>query len=159
MEGGLAEEDKDLREVMNASSLCIGSESFRQSIGELRQNRTATRQRPEDISFRRTVKALDPGTILSVVSEILGEPMESFRQKRRRSPLRAIAVKFLLRYGQQTQRDVARFLGMNTGSAVSVHARKYESWITEDPHLARRARRIERPLDSHRRAERHTING
>lgn len=63
-------------------------------------------------------------------------------KRRRKSPLRAVAAKFLLRYGGQTQRDVANSLGMSTGSAVCVQARKFDSWIAEDRRLARLVRQI-----------------
>ncbi len=101
----------------------------------------------EDISFRGTVEALEPELIPKVVSRELGVEVESFRERRRSSPLPALAAKFLLRYGGQAQREVAHFLGMSTGSAVCVQARKFESWIAEDRRLARVVRKIERRLD------------
>jgi hypothetical protein len=58
---------------------------------------------------------------------------------------RARAV--LLRYSGQTQREVAEFLEMGTGSAVCVQARKFDSWIEEDRKLAGLVRRIERRLE------------
>lgn len=150
VESGMAENDKEMQEVMKASALCIGSESFQQFIGGMHQELMGVRHNPEDISFRRTLDALDPERILGVVSKVLGEPIENFREKRRNSPLRAIASKFLLRYGRQTQRDVARLLGMTTGSAVSVQARACDVWIANDSHLARLFRRIERQLEEER---------
>lgn len=152
VETGLAEDDKEMREVMEGSPLCIGGESFQQFIGGLHQKLMAGRQCPEDISFRRRMDALEPERILEVVGEELGEEVGSFRERRRNSPLRAVAAKFLQRYGGQTQRDVARLLGMSSGSAACVQARKFDSWIAEDRKLGRLVRRIEHRLDQEREA-------
>lgn len=152
VEAGLAEDDQELREVMAASPLCIGGESFREFIGGLHQKLMAGRKCSEDISYRRMVAALDPELILKVVTEELGAESEAFMQRRRGSPLRAIAAKFLLRYGGQTQRDVARLLKMGSGSAVSVQARKFDTWIAADRRLTRQVLQIQRRLDREREA-------
>ena len=147
VETGLAEDDREMREILSSSPLCIGGEGFRRFIGGLHQKLAAGRRCPEDISFRRTVVALEPEIILKVVGEELGAEAGRFRERRRNSPLRAVAVRFLLRYAGQTQREVAEFLEMGTGSAVCVQARKFNSWIAEDRKLAKLVRRIERRLE------------
>jgi putative transposase len=154
VETGLAEDDQEMREIVEASPLCIGGENFRQWVGGLHQKLMAGRECSEDISFRRTMGALEPERVLMVVGEELGVEVESFRERRRNSPLRALAAKFLQRYGGQTQRDVARLLGMSSGSAVCVQARNFDQWVAEDRRLARLVGRIERRLDQARKARR-----
>lgn len=73
VETGLAEDDREMREILSSSPLCIGGgKGFRQFIGGLHQKLAAGRRCPEHISFRPPVAALEPELILKVVSEELG---------------------------------------------------------------------------------------
>ncbi len=112
MESGMAEDDKEMLGIMEGSPLCGEGEGFKQFIGGLHQKLIAERHCPEDVSFRRRTDALEPERILEVMSEELDEKVGNFRERRRNSPLRSVAAQFLQRYGGQTQREVARHLGM-----------------------------------------------
>lgn len=149
----MAEDDCEMKQVMAASPLGIGGEGFQRSLWGLHSKRSAGLDRTEDMAFRRTTAALDPKDVLREVSEALEVEEGAFCERRRNSPLRPVAAKLLLRYAGLTQRRVAELLGMNTGAAVSVQAKKYELWLSQDKRLAKVVHRIEARLNMMREAK------
>lgn len=150
VECGMAEDDREMREVMMASPLGIGGEGFQRSLWSFHNKRSAGIEWSEDMAFRRTRKALDPQEVLRVAGEAFGVEVDAFGERRRNSPLRPVAAKLLLRYAGLTQRNVAEVLGMSTGAAVSVQTKKYEPWLCRDKRLAKLVQRIESRLNEMR---------
>jgi hypothetical protein len=64
----------------------------------------AERQAVEDVSYRRVAKGLEAEAVLQTVADVLGVEATSFGQRQRGSPLRAVAVRFLLRDSGLTER-------------------------------------------------------
>ncbi len=60
------------------------------------------------------------------------------------------ATRVLLKYAGLTQREVAGFLGMGSGAAVSVQVKRYEDWVATDARLRRMAGKTERNLERKR---------
>ena len=87
------------------------------------------------------------------MAKVLGVAEEAFGERKRNSPLRAVAGRYLVRYAGQTQREVAKRLGMTTGGAVSAQVARLTELVRKDRQLARRARKIERLLDARRDEE------
>jgi putative transposase len=148
VESGLAEDDAEMREMMSESPLGIGGEAFQQSLWGLHQRMAAERQTVEDVSYRRVAKGLEAEAVLQTVADVLGVEVTSFGQRQRGSPLRAVAVRFLLRDSGLTQREIADLLGMGTGAAVCLQAKRYDIWLGQDRRLSRKAAEIERRLDA-----------
>ncbi|MEX2382233.1 MAG: transposase [Opitutales bacterium] len=147
VETGLAEDDLELKEALEESSLGIGGEAFQQSIWGLHRQLAAVSSRPEDVAFRRTRESVDAKEVLRMVAAAFNEEVSAFGERRRNSPLRAVASRFLLRYAGRTQREVAELLGMSTGAAVSTQAKRYEVWLRGDRRLRRLATELERRLE------------
>lgn len=142
---------EEFRSALKKSPRSIGSDGFRARIDELYQQLIEGHNSPEDISFRHITEPLAVETIMATLTERLDVDEAAFRQRRRHSPLRPIAARMLIRFGGQTQRQVAVHLGMSTGGAVSAQVRKLSGLLDEDRRLARKVKLIERNLEAQRR--------
>lgn len=151
VESGLAEEDKEIKAALTESPRSIGGEAFRITIDDMYRSVLESRRRPEDVAFRRVTEPLDPEVVLEALADEFGVPVEAFRQRRRNSPLRAVAAQALIRFSGQTQREIADRLGMTTGGAVSAQLRRLPDLLEDDRGLRRRVRRVERKLTESRR--------
>ena len=152
VESGLAESDDDFKVALTQSPRSIGSDGFRAWIDELYQKRVETHARPEDVSFRRITEPLSPDDVISVVGRILGEGAEAFRRRGHGSPLRAVAGKFLIRYAGLTQREVAEFLSMGSGSAVCNQLKSLPEKLRESRALRRQVEQVEQLLEKAKRS-------
>ena len=153
VEIGLAEDDEDFKVALKESPHSIGSDRFRGWIDDLYQKLIEEQSNPEDISFRRTMEPLPVPRILEILAESFDLEVDAFRQRRRNSPLRAVAARLLIRFGGQTQRQVAEHLGMGTGGGVSAQVRKLPSLLAEDRRLRRLLKRAEERLEEERSAQ------
>jgi hypothetical protein len=147
VEARLAEEDKEFQAVLKASPRSIGGEAFRAWVNELCQKLIEGHKQREDVSFRRMTEPLSPETVLHVLARVFEVDGERFRERRRDSCLRAVAARFLMRYAGQTQREVARLLGMGTGSAVSKQMSGKSEVLTKDRRWSALVAEAERELD------------
>jgi hypothetical protein len=147
VETGLAEDDEEFEAVLKQSPRSIGGDAFRAWVDARYLKRMKGLKSKEDISFRHVTEPLSTESILEAVSEVLGEQAESFRERRRHSPLRAIAARMLIRFGDQTQREAAAQLNMGTGGAVSAQVRRLPAVLAADRQLRRSVTRIERRLE------------
>jgi len=151
VETGLAENDPEFQEVLKASPLGIGDEAFQQWAWVLHRDLALRRGRPEDVTYRRKGVSLEPGEVLEAVAAGLRVEVGAFQERRRNSPLRAVACRFLLKYAGLTQREVADLLGMGSGAAVSIQVKRYEDWLAADTRLRGLAGKTERNLERKRK--------
>jgi len=119
VETGLAEDDEEFKAALNESPRSIGSARFRAWIDEMYDKRVEGHGAPEDISFRRITEPLDPILVLEIIAGIFKVNVEDFRCRRRNSPLRAVAARYLIRYSGLDQRGVAGLLDAGSGAAIS----------------------------------------
>ena len=153
VETGLATGDEEFEEALKASPSGIGDEVFLKWVEHLRGKRLDKRRQREDVAFRRVQEPFSPEVVLAIVAKVLGVAKEAFEERERNSPLRAVAGRYLVRYAGQTQREVAKRLGMTTGGAVSAQLARLPALVLKDRQLARRVREIERLLDARRNKE------
>lgn len=156
VETGLAKGDKDFEAALRGSPRSIGSDGFRDRIDELCQKMVEGHNAREDIAFRHITEPLMVETILNTLADVCGVEIDVFRQRRRGSPWRAIAARMLIRFGAQTQREVAVLLDMGTGGAVSAQVRKLPGLLGKNHALRGTVEQIERKLEG-LRAERRTV--
>ncbi len=98
------------------------------------------------MAFRQTTEPLDPVAVLELIAAEYGVEVEAFRERRRDSPLRAIAIRFLIRFGGMSQRDVAAFLKIGSGSAVSKQLSRFAEGAAKSRAMQKQLSRIERKL-------------
>ena len=132
VESGLAETDEEFREAYAESPLSIGGDGFRAWVDAVHQQMAGKHRKSEDVSFRRVTEPLASAEVLSVLAEVLDVEVDEFMRRRRKSPLRAVAARFLMRYAALSQRDVADCLGMGTGAAVSKQTMRYGDLLVQD---------------------------
>jgi len=143
VETGLAKDDKDFKVALKESPRSIGGEGFRRWIDELYQGLVDCHCRPEDAAFRRVTEPLPADDVIAVLARVFDVPVAAFNQRRRNSVLRGVAGRFLVRYADMTQRDVAAKLAAGSGGAISRQIRKVNEMLATDQHLRRQVARAE----------------
>ena len=154
VETGLAESDDEFLDALKLSPRSIGSEGFRAWVEEIYQERLAGHTRREDVSFRHVSIPLPADTVLAILGELMQVGVDAFKQRRHRSPLRAMASRLLIRFAGCTQRDVADLLGIGSGSAVCKQLTRFEEKLRNDRRLRHLLNKAEDRLESARREER-----
>ena len=146
VESGLATTDLELKDALAKRSIGIGDQDFRVSIERIKNRTALSHRRREDVSFRKTEEVIEPATILKTVSEQLSVAAEEFTQHRKESRTRGIAARFLQKYGEKTQREIAGLLGVCTGAAISIQLKRLREAESSDRKLARMIARVEKAL-------------
>ena len=154
VEGGLAESDDDFKVALRESPRSIGSDGFRAWIDELYQKRLEKHTRPEDVSFRHISEPLPADDVLAILGEVLNVETDEFKRRRRGSPLRAIAARYLIRYAGKSQRDVADCLSIGTGAAASDQLKRLPEKLAKGRRLRRQVKQAEERLEELRCAQR-----
>jgi REP element-mobilizing transposase RayT len=152
VESGLAEDDEEFAQAMNASPLAIGSEDFRERILGLYRQLTRKRSKPEDVSFRKLIQPLNAREVLETLAKAFGVEVEAFRERRRDSPLRGVAARMLCRYAGLSQREAAEELCIGSGSAVSRQLAMLNSRLEKDRRLKKVVRDTEGELENRRQS-------
>ena len=146
VEGGVGRSDLELQEALAKRSKGIGDQAFRVSIERIRNETALSHRVGEDVSFPGTEGRLEASVILGIVGKELSVPVEEFRQRRNESHHRGIAARFLQKYGEKNQREIAELLGIGTGAAVSLQLRRLRAAEASDRKLAKRLVRMENAL-------------
>ena len=150
VEVGLGEEDPEIKAALEASACGIGSESFLSWVSEIYGKMVEKKKRPEDISLRNVIEEQNPEEILKIVGSIFGVKAGEFKKRRRDARACALASYYLTCYAGLTQREVAEYLNVGTGSAVS----KQMKWLVnergDNRKLAKLMEKIEDRLDNTR---------
>ncbi len=144
VETGLAESDDDFKVALKLSPRSIGSDEFRARVDEYYQKQIEGHARPEDISFRHMTEPLMSDEVLHIIAEVFDVEPDEFRRRRRDSPLRAIAARYLIRYAAQSQRDVAEYLNTGSGSAISKQLTRLNDKLTGDRKLRRQLKQLDK---------------
>ena len=140
VESGVAESDEELRQVLAASPLAIGSDAFVQWARRLHDKLAGRRRRTEDVTLRRRARNLPPQHIIEIVCGRLGVDRDAMSQRRRGSLVRPIAARMLCRYAGLTQRQTAALLDLSTGAAVSLQLKALAAAAAGGPGSAGAAR-------------------
>jgi REP element-mobilizing transposase RayT len=148
IEQGLVRVDDEFQEVLKAPGLGIGDEGFRQWVERLRGKAMKEHKQKEDMAFRRKVAPLNPRLVLAEVAGVFGVEAPALRERRRQSPLKAVAARCLVRYAGRTQRESAALLGLNTGAAVSAQIKQLREWERQDRRLRDKVSELEKTLES-----------
>jgi len=159
VETGLADDDKDFKVALKESPRSIGGEGFRLWIDALYQGLVGRHHRPEDAAFRRVTDPLPADAVLVVLARVFDVPVGAFNQRRRDSVLRGVAGRFLVRYADLTQRDVAAKLAAGSGSAISRQICKVNELLATDPRLSRQMARAEEQTEKLRQSMRKSQGG
>ena len=150
VEGGLAESDEDFKVALKLSPRSIGSDGFRGRIDEMYQKRIESHARPEDVSFRHVGESLPSKEVFAILGEIFDVDVTEFTRRRHNSPLRAVAASLLIRYAGLSQREVAQFLNIGSGSAVCKQLSALPAKLVGDRRLRRQVKQAHQRLEKMR---------
>jgi REP element-mobilizing transposase RayT len=151
VEKGVAGTDDEFRIELARSPRSIGDEDFREWVDNCYAELLGKRQRPEDVSYRRSAdKRLESEEILKAVAEAAGVTVGGLKERRRDWAWKGIAARMLCKHGGLTQRDCVTLLGLGTGSAVSYQVRQAGQTLREDQRLAETVGRLERSMTKRR---------
>ena len=153
VESGLAESDEDFLVALKESPRSIGGDGFRAWVDKLYQDRVETHARPEDVSFRHISEPLPAEDVLSTLGEVFEVDIGEFKRRRHGSALRAVASKYLIRFAGMSQRDVADFLHVGSGSAVCNQLKSLDGKLKANRHLRKQVARVEKELANLRQAK------
>jgi len=143
--GETAQEDENL---VKSSALAVGGESFVDWIRTRLLDGGRRRKSPQDDCLRALSVYLPAERVLEVTAHALGVRPEAFRQRRRSSDLRGIAIRMLCRYAGLTQRAAAVALGMGSGAAAGRQMKRIEERARNDRRRHRLVASIESALES-----------
>jgi len=85
---------------------------------------------------------------------VLDVDIEAFKRRRHGCALRAIAARYLIRYAGQSQRDVADYLNVGSGSAVGQQLKCLPDKLAKERRLRRQVKQAEAQLAAARIARR-----
>lgn len=146
VEAGVTRVDEEFIDILGQSAFSIGSESFTDRVKELHFELTCSRNRKEDVSFRKIGQKIPVETVLVVVSKELVIAQGSLFRRQRGTYNRAIAARMLCNYCGLSQREAADILRLTTGAAVSYQQRVLEEAMARDRRLRKKIEQIERLL-------------
>ena len=146
VEAGLAETDEEFLEALKESRHSIGSQEFRDMVSELYQSLVEKSDHPEDVMFRKEIEKIPAERILQILQQELGVSRQEICRRHRDSVVRPIASKMLCKYGGLTQREVARILGLKTGTGISLQLRKLPDLMTSNARVRRMMKKAEKRL-------------
>ncbi|MCE9614075.1 MAG: transposase [Lentisphaerae bacterium] len=142
VEAGLADTDEEFIGILHQSPHGIGSEAFLERLRDQYQKASSKHARLEDVALRREARRLSIATVDGLLAEHgLGLDLTSL-QRRDCTP-RMLAVHAYTRHAGLTQREVAKRLGMRSGSSVSQQLRLLRARLVDEPGLRRRIAAID----------------
>ena len=123
--------------ALGASACGIGGESFLAWVSEFYGKMAENKKRPEDISLRNVIERQNPEEVLNIVGAIIRIEVGEFKTRRRDARARALASYYLTCYAGLTQREVAEYLNVGTGSSVGKQMKKLVNDRGNDRKLAK----------------------
>jgi hypothetical protein len=146
VESMLVEDDEPFLEEAGKSRYVIGDERFREECEqELRQKRLE-RAATGDILWPEERRA-DVETVARVAVEVLGVRLADVRfHGHRLGARKAMVVEWCCRLSGATQREVGRYLGYKSDTAVGKARRKAREVLSNTPELAAEAEELEKRL-------------
>jgi hypothetical protein len=146
VEQGMGAAEEEWEALQDASPIAIGSEGFIEEMESLYSRLLHGPSKREDASFRRLGQNIDPAEVIAIVAEVFGISEDELRRQRRSVWDRAVASRFLVQYSGLTQREVAAYLSLGTGGAVSAQLRKLETAVEANRKLKRLMRTAEKKI-------------
>ena len=128
----------------------IGTEQFPEWIDRLHLKEMTERKRKEDVTLRRSMKHASEEQVLDILDQEMGYSREPLRARARDSLPRAISAHVLMKYAGHSQREVADFLNLRSGSSVSHQIRNLEDRLKGKRALQQRLKRVESILEKER---------
>ena len=146
VEAGIAQTDEEFMDCLRASPWGLGSDAFLAKVAGYYEAIARGRVKEEDVALRRCRRRLPLEKVLEVLRA--GGLLEEALLKRRRGCLaRAVAAYCVIKYAGLTQRAVATWLGLRSGSAISHQLKILKEQMPKDKGVCRRMAELKDSLD------------
>lgn len=144
--GFIGEEDEMLVGAMKESRYAIGDEHFRERTEDGVLGVRLHKADDGDIVWPEVEKvAFD--TITAAVADRFGIAQTDLRLRGKRVGMaKAVAIELCCRLSGCTQREVARYFGYGSESAVGKQRQRLTAWMDKDPSLPRHLERLTRKV-------------
>jgi REP element-mobilizing transposase RayT/flagellar biosynthesis regulator FlaF len=146
VESGLAEDDGAFAALYRRATLSVGSEEFNRRVERQHRGLLQQARRKEDISFRRVETVRTASEVIKTVTQIMGIEPAQLAERKRNSIRRGVTAWALQRFAGLTQREVADYLGIGTGGAVSRQLSRWRRDLASEAVAQQLAAAIERVL-------------
>jgi len=146
VEAGIRDIDAAFVESKHRSRFCIGSDQSHDRARQMYEELIQSRDRKEDISFRRDAGCHSIDEVLTAVLDILDVPQEAIAHRCRDSMTRPVIAYALCHYAGCTQRSVAETMSLSSGAAVSLQLKKLNEQLESDGELRRIMAKVRRRL-------------
>lgn len=147
VEGGISKTDEEFAELLSTSQFGIGDAEFQARVRDLHTDLVLQARRKEDVSFRRIAPRVSADAVIAAVCYEFRVDASALRRRRYACVERAVAAMMLGRHAGMSQRDVAAFLCMGTGSAVCRQLQRLRERCVVEPALAGCMERTHRALE------------
>ena len=140
-------DDEAFLGTLRCSGYAIGDERFVKETAEELKARQMERAVTGDIAWPED-RMLEPEVVEALVIEAFGIRGEDLRfHGRRLGVLKGVAVDLCCVYTGRSQREVARYFGYGSESAVGKMRRLVAARLAADPTLRRQVARLRKKLD------------
>jgi len=146
VEAAIAESDRDLGRILQASPLAIGSEEFMHWVRGIHDKLSGSRRSAEDVTLRRRSRRLAAERVIEIVCSQLGADRKEVIEQRKGSLLRPVTAKMLCRYAGLTQRQAGELLDLSTGAAVSIQLKRLAAAAAANGKLRKQLTAIEKAI-------------
>ena len=146
VERGISKVDDKFLEILERAEWGIGDDDFQERIRDLHAEMAGHVKRPEDVSFRHSVRKVSPDAVLDTVADLFEMKSDDLRKRRYECVARAVAAKMLGKHAGMNQRDIGVLLNMGTGSAVCRQLKRLRDHRAHDSDLGVRIKAIESAL-------------
>ena len=146
VEAGIRDIDAAFVETKHRSRFCIGSDESHERAKQMYEELVQSRDRKEDISFRRDASYHSIDEVLTTVLDILDVHQEAIAHRCRNSMTRPVVAYALCHYAGCTQRSAAEAMGLRSGVSVSLQLKKLNEQLESDKELRSIMARLRRRL-------------
>ena len=146
VEAGIRNMDVAFIETKRRSRFSIGSEESHERARQMYEELVQSRDKKEDISFRRDASYHSVDEVLNAALEILDVQRETIEHRQRDSMTRPVVAYALCRYAGCTQRSAAEAMGLRSGVSVSLQLKKLDQQLGKDKKLQRLLARLKSRL-------------
>ena len=119
VEAGIAKSDEEFVRLMSSKGIAIGSEGFIERIQKLAARTAEETLKREDVSFCQIRMRKSVAEVEAAVRHAVGGQWGQRNQYKAGRLVRGLIAWALQKYAGMTQRQIADYLGVGTGSAVS----------------------------------------
>lgn len=132
--------------LLSASPVAVGSPAFLKEIDTLHESLRKGRGTRSLRVHGRSKRGIPQAKLIDAVAKEMGLNPKNLHKSPRKDLARPALSYILYTYGERTQKDIAKLLGLTSAAAVSLQIRRLLIARTQNSELDKKLTRIERAL-------------